>query len=171
MKRTKLLFTLGVTLFLAQITYSQVGIGTTTPTAHLQIAAGTAALNTAPIKLTAGTNMTIPENGAIEFDGTNYFATSGVTRYTLSRTLTASSNLNFGNINPAATATLTIAVAGAQVNDPVALGIPIASMPDSRMDFQAWVSAANTVSIRVTNLTLGAIDPPVGTFKVAVLKF
>src|SRR3990167_59356 len=47
-----------------------VGIGTTLPTAYLHIKAGTAGVGTAPLKLTAGTNLTIPEAGAIEFDGT-----------------------------------------------------------------------------------------------------
>lgn len=53
--------------------------GTTTPTALIHLAAGTATANTAPLKLTAGTNLTTPENGAFEFDGTNlYFTTGGV---------------------------------------------------------------------------------------------
>ena len=56
--------------------------------AQLHIAAGTAAAGTAPIKLTAGTNMTAPENGAIEFDGTNLFITVGGTRRSI---LTSSS--------------------------------------------------------------------------------
>lgn len=56
-----------------------VGIGQTSPTARLHIAAGTATAGTAPIKLTSGTNLTTPENGALEFDGTNlYFTTGGV---------------------------------------------------------------------------------------------
>ena len=56
-----------------------VGIGTTTPTALLMLAAGTATAGTAPLKFTSGTNLTTPENGAFEFDGTNlYFTTGGV---------------------------------------------------------------------------------------------
>jgi len=67
-----------------------VGIGTTTPTAVLQLKAGTATANTAPLKLTAGTNLTTPEAGAVEFDGTNLFFTTGSTRSTV-----------LTNINPA----------------------------------------------------------------------
>ena len=60
------------------------GIGQTTPTAQLHIAAGTATAETAPLKLTSGTNLTTPEAGAIEFDGTNlYFTTSTGTRKTI----------------------------------------------------------------------------------------
>ena len=50
-----------------------VGIGTTGPTAVLHLKAGTATASTAPLKLTAGTNLATPELGAIEFtdDGTD----------------------------------------------------------------------------------------------------
>jgi hypothetical protein len=62
-------------------TNKQVSIGTAAvPTAKLHIAAGAAAATSAPIKLTAGTNMTTPEEGAVEFDGTNLFFTTGSTR-------------------------------------------------------------------------------------------
>lgn len=64
----------------------KVGIGTATPTALLHVKAGTAAANTAPLKLTAGTNLTTPENGAIEFDGTNIFITIGGVRKTFTLT-------------------------------------------------------------------------------------
>ena len=64
-----------------QPTSGNVGIGTTSPTAYLHLKAGTATAGTAPIKLTAGTNLGTPEAGAIEFDGTNlYFTDSGGTR-------------------------------------------------------------------------------------------
>ncbi len=48
------------------------GIGVTAPTAVLHLRAGTATANTAPLKLNAGTLLTTPELGAIEFtdDGT-----------------------------------------------------------------------------------------------------
>ena len=48
-------------------------------TATLHIRAGTATAGSAPLKFTAGTNLTTPENGAFEFDGTNlYFTVGGV---------------------------------------------------------------------------------------------
>jgi hypothetical protein len=67
----------------AHNTYLQgnLGIGTASPTAYLNIKAGTATAGTAPIKLTAGTVNATPETGAIEFDGTDlYFTPSGTTR-------------------------------------------------------------------------------------------
>lgn len=59
------------------------GLGITSPTAYLHIKAGTATSGTAPIKLTSGTNLTTPEAGAIEFNGTHFYGTVGSTRYQL----------------------------------------------------------------------------------------
>jgi len=56
-----------------------VGIGTTSPSALLQIGAGTNAK--APLALTAGTNLTAPANGAMEYDGSHLFFTIDSTRY------------------------------------------------------------------------------------------
>ncbi len=50
------------------------GIGIS-PTAVLHLKAGTATANTAPLKLTSGTNLTTAEAGAMEYDGTNLFFT------------------------------------------------------------------------------------------------
>lgn len=60
-----------------------VGIAKATPTARLHLGAGTATANTAPLKLTSGTNLTTPENGAMEFDGTNLYFTVGGVRKTI----------------------------------------------------------------------------------------
>lgn len=66
------------------ISTGNIGIFVAAPTARLHVIAGTAAANTAPIKLTSGTNLTIPENGAMEYDGTNLFFTrTGAVRETV----------------------------------------------------------------------------------------
>jgi hypothetical protein len=57
-------------------------------TALLHFKAGTAAANTAPLKFSSGVNLTTPEDGAVEYDGTNYFVTTGTTRMILTRTQT-----------------------------------------------------------------------------------
>ena len=59
-----------------------VGINTIVPTAKLHLPAGTATVNTAPIKLTSGTVLGTPEAGAIEFnnDSLYYTKTTGPTR-------------------------------------------------------------------------------------------
>jgi len=60
-----------------------VGIGQSTPTAVLHLKAGTATAGTAPLKLTSGTNLTTPEDGAFEFDGANLYFTVGGVRKTV----------------------------------------------------------------------------------------
>jgi hypothetical protein len=67
--------------------------GNSTATAVVHIAAGTATAGTAPIKLTAGTNLTVIENGTIEYDGTNYFMSASNIRNKIGTELTISSGL------------------------------------------------------------------------------
>ncbi len=59
-------------------------MGSVLPTAKIHIGAGTINAGSSPIKLTAGVNMTTPEAGAIEWDGTNLYITqTGGARKTL----------------------------------------------------------------------------------------
>ncbi|HOU95686.1 MAG TPA: hypothetical protein PLN06_03570 [Bacteroidales bacterium] len=46
------------------------------PTAILHLAAGSATANTAPLKFTAGTNLTAAEAGTVEYDGKAFYGTS-----------------------------------------------------------------------------------------------
>lgn len=148
-----------------------IGSASTAPTALLHIKAGTTSASSAPIKLTSGTNMTTPEAGAVEFDGTNYFATSSTTRYTLAKTLTNTATLDFGSTAAGAATDLTITVTGAADGDPVSLGVPNASTV-SDGSFTAWVSATNTVTVRFTNNNLvSALDPASGTFRASVIHY
>jgi hypothetical protein len=64
-------------------TWSRLGIKQSSPTAYLQLGSGTASANTAPLKFTAGTLLTTPETGAVEYNGTHFYATIGSTRYQL----------------------------------------------------------------------------------------
>ena len=75
-----------------------------TASARLSLPGGTATANTAPLKIHSGTNLTSPEAGAIESDGTNLYWTSDTpTRYTLATTSsaanTALSNLSSTSVN------------------------------------------------------------------------
>jgi hypothetical protein len=74
-----------------------VGIGTTSPTAVLQLKAGTATALTAPLKVTAGTNLATAEAGAVENDGKAfYLSPAASTRYSvplLNNWSTASQNI------------------------------------------------------------------------------
>lgn len=82
--------------------------------------------------------------------------------------LLGSATLDFASIGAAASADLTITVTGAAVNDHVALALPAA--PAAGLVFMAFVSAANTVTVRAMNITAGAVDAASATYKVAVIK-
>jgi len=59
-------------------------------------------------------------------------------------------------------------VTGAAVGDRVSLGLPAA--PTAGIVFQAFVSAADTVTVRATNITANPVDPASATYKVKVSK-
>lgn len=147
-----------------------VGVGVTTPTAVLHLAAGDATAGNAPLKFTAGTVLTTPESGAVEFDGTNYYVTTSGVRYTLAKTLTATANLNFAATAGMSSRDMTITVNGATDGDVVQLGVANAAAA-ANSAYTAFVSAANTVTIRFHNYTLLAIDPAAGNFRVSVTKY
>lgn len=69
------------------------------PTAILHLKAGTATANTAPLKLTTGTALTTPEDGAIEYHSSHLYFTIGSTRYQLDQQTTAS-NIASGTFSP-----------------------------------------------------------------------
>jgi hypothetical protein len=145
---------------------------TTAPTSLVTLAAGTASANTAPLKFTSGTNLTTPENGAVEYDGTNYYATSGGVRYTLAKVLTGSSILDFGATGPGAASNLTVTVTGAAAGDVVSVGVDYSTVAVANGSFTGYVSAADTVTIRYTNNDLTTeYNPASATFKVTVTKF
>ena len=148
------------------------GIGTTSPTAALHLRAGASTASTgAPLKFTSGTNLTTPEDGAVEFDGTNYFASVGSVRYTLAKTLTATATLNFPSTGANSSSTLTITVTGATDGDVVQIGVPATAILTNSY-YMAYVSAANTVTIRFNNTNgLVAQDPNSGTFRATIVKY
>lgn len=87
-----------------------------------------------------------------------------------------SGTLNFGAIAPNSSADLTLTVTGAQDGDEV-LGLGIAAAVISggtncgNISFSAWVSGADTVTVRCTNHDLAlTADPASGTFKASVLR-
>jgi hypothetical protein len=64
----------------SSVSSGNIGLYTKAPTARLHLPAGTSAGNTAPLKLTSGTLLGTPEDGAFEYDGTHLWFTHGVTR-------------------------------------------------------------------------------------------
>ena len=172
-----------------RVVEDKMGLGLTQPSAILNIKPGTATANTAPLKLTAGVNLTTPEAGAIEFDGTDLFITqtTGPTRktiafqgdvatdiatslsiantYTDATRLVASAVLDFGSTAAQTSTDLTITVTGATIGEPVSVG---ATIFPANGDFSAQVTSADTVTVRFNNYSSGAIDPASGTFKVTI---
>jgi len=146
-----------------------VGIGQTIPTAVLHLKAGTATASTAPLKFTSGTNLTTAEAGAMEFNGTNLFFSPSTTRHTVNHGLTGSATLNFPSTLTMLSADLTITVTGAADGDVVSLGVPNAAV-NANTFYSAWVSAANTVTVRFNNYSIGTVDPASALFKVFVTK-
>lgn len=98
----------------------------------------------------------------------------GSTGSTLLAEYSNSATLDFGSTAAGATTDLTITVTGAADGDVVMLGVPNGSEPagTNLYNWRAWVSSANTVTIRLLNMnTVTAIDPASGTFRAAVLHY
>jgi len=83
--------------------------------------------------------------------------------------LTATASITFSTLLTLLSNDQTITVTGAAVNDSVILGEPAA--PSAGLCFNAFVSAANTVTIRAFNVTAGTIIPGAQTFRVTVLHY
>ncbi len=86
---------------------------------------------------------------------------------TLRKVLEGSASLDFPSIAAGGIATLTIAIAGAQPGSEVLLGAP-AGLEAGLLAF-GLVTAAGTVTVRLYNPTVAAIDPAPATWKASVL--
>lgn len=102
-------------------------------------------------------------NGAQTFSGGVIVGGTSVARI-----LTATAALDFPSIAASAAAELPITVTGAALNDGVILGLPPTVVG---IIYQAFVSTANTVTVRATNITAAAIDPGSQTFRVVVVGY
>ena len=82
--------------------------------------------------------------------------------------LSATATLDFPSVAAAGQQELTITVTGAAVGDSVHLGTPAAF--EAGLIATGRVSATNTVTIRVSNITAAAIDPASASWKAVVRK-
>ncbi len=78
----------------------------------------------------------------------------------------ATANLNFGSIAAGLTEDLTITLTGAVVGDLVVAAAPNL---EAGASYSAFVSAADTVTVRLVNNTAGALDAAAADWTVAVL--
>jgi hypothetical protein len=109
--------------------------------------------------------------GATTFTGNSTFsgtvAIGGGTA--VAKTLFASAALNFGSIAANTAADLTITVTGATTNGVVSLGSDGVTLEAGIVLF-GWVTAANTVTVRAANVTVGAVDPAIRTVHAMVVE-
>jgi hypothetical protein len=83
----------------------------------------------------------------------------------------ATQSITWGTIGTLAASTQSVNVAGAAVGDKVVVGYPAAGLNDG-LRVRAWVSSADTVSIRAYNTTGSGITPTAAqSYKVTVLHF
>lgn len=147
--------------------------GAAAPTGTVYIQGGTTTANSAPLVIGEGTNMTTPQDGAIEHTSDNLHFSTGSTpaRFTLAKTLTNTGTLDFGSTAAGAATDLTISLAGCVSGDIVVVGVTAASMP-ANGSFHGWCSSANVATVRFTNNDLtNAMDPASGTFRVSLIKY
>lgn len=78
---------------------NSLGLGSvSSPTARIHLPAGTATAGTAPLKFTSGTNLTTPESGSFEYDGSNLYFTTGSVRESISAKVARAGDTMTGNL-------------------------------------------------------------------------
>lgn len=118
-----------------------------------------------PSALSTGTTaQTLTERARISSAG----LTIGSGGSAISKVLTATASLDFGSIAAQSSADLTVTVTGAATGDAVVMGLP--ASPSAGVVFNAFVSSANTVTIRATNATAAPIDPASATYRATVIQ-
>jgi hypothetical protein len=132
--------------------------------------AGVDTIGGAPLKFRTGVNLSTPEDGGVEYDGTNYSVTVGTTRYVLAKTLTSSISLDFGSTANASASDVIIAFTGAVDGDIVNVG-PLNAAVYAGSLYTAWVSSAGNITVRFFNNSGGLVDPPARNFRISILKY
>jgi len=124
-----------------------------------------------PMKFTPGTAQTSPADGCIDFTTTNMLATIGGTRYDLVRafgTTTTAIAVSSAALAAGGTTSNTGTVTGAAVGDHVDWSPSTGTPPDAGTVVDAFVSSANTVTVRVTAITAQTTSSL--TYNVRVVK-
>jgi hypothetical protein len=106
---------------------------------------------------------------AIDTATVNMHAVAGISGTEISADViesTATAVLDFPNIPAQTCAELNMTVTGAVVGDEVRLGPP--STIEANLSWSGYVSAADTVTIRVCNPSAGAINPVSATWRATV---
>jgi Collagen triple helix repeat (20 copies) len=112
-----------------------------------------------------GIGLTTP-TALLDVSGTTKLGTSGTVFNSI---ISATATLDFPSISSNSYADLTITVTGAAVGASVSIGAP--STLEAGLMFNGWVSATNTVTIRLHHTTGSAIDPASATWRATVINF
>ena len=144
-----------------------VGIGTVNPTATLQIKAGTSAANSAPLKFNYGPILTTPETGAIEFGGSRLYITTSASRREILKGLSNTAPLDYPILLSGITNEMTVSVPGAEVGDTCNC-TPLGAI-ENDLKWGCYVSAANVVTLRLSNISANLIDPANNNWRVTVI--
>jgi hypothetical protein len=161
----------GSTMFQERLTVrstGNMGINVSNPTANIHIKGGTPTAGSAPLKFSSGANLSTPEAGAMEFNGTDLFFTPGASRQTIFKGFTNTANPGFVSIPAGTTAERNITVTGATVGSTCNVS-PNGSI-QSGLIWNSYVSASNTVTVRITNINSTAVIPTARTWKATVIQ-
>lgn len=109
--------------------------------------------------------LTIDSSGSAVFTGSVAIG-SGTP---ILKVLSATAALDFASTSAQNSRDLTITVTGAALADVVSLGVPNAAV-NANACYTAFVSAADTVTVRFNNYSAGAVDPASATFRATVIK-
>jgi hypothetical protein len=148
------------------------GSNSFSPTAYAHFAAGQTTAGFAPVKFTAGTLLSTPEAGAVEFDGNELYLTTSSVRYKLAKTLTGQITTNFGGTSLSAFSafTTTLTITGAQPGDVVNVSANSGSVNPPSIIITAYVTSINTVTLQAYNASNSAVTIASDTYKVRVIK-
>jgi hypothetical protein len=83
--------------------------------------------------------------------------------------LTATATLDFPSTAAQTSSDLTITVTGAAANNIAMVGPP--TTVNANTSYTAWVSAADTVTVRFNNYSAAPVDPASATFRATVIKY
>jgi hypothetical protein len=123
-------------------------------------------------------------NAIVQRDASGNFSAGAASLGTLAvgggppivQVLTATAVLDFGTTDTLTPNDQTVTVPGAAAGDTVALGLPsdaitTGGFPLTCGNYMAWVSSANTVTIRLSACSTIVENPVSATFRVTVIKF
>lgn len=104
----------------------------------------------------------------LNLDGTMRLGISGTT---FTSYLSGTASLDFDLSGAGITCQdLTVTVTGATTGNSVAMGLPTALASTAGVTFDAWVSAADTVTVRACDVTSGNPNPAAATVRASVVK-